>query len=234
MPFMMDDDDMYISMPLVIGIYIAIIAFCLLGNLAVIVIVVARPVLHTSTSYFLISLSVADLFVGGVVVSLTLAHKLNLHYASGFGRLACVVPPYLELTCITASVYSLLCVSIDRYRAIVLARKPARDGLIILSFAMVWVGSLLYAAKVFLQDYLTVNSGDPISASDTTPAFQTAETASGSASNTTSPYVKAETTSGGPEDLYSLDTSFCSLLVEEDTADLPFRSLVTFRPLSNS
>ncbi|KAH9518749.1 hypothetical protein Btru_006138 [Bulinus truncatus] len=202
----MDDDEVYISKSLVIGIYISIIATCFLGNFVVILIVALRPVLHTSTGYFLLSLSVADLFVGVVVVSLTLAHKLNYEYAAGMGRMACVIPPYLELTCITASVYSLLCVSIDRYRAIVLARKPSSDSFIFISFLVVWVGSFLYSAKVFLQDYLTVNSGDPPSTD----------------SNSTSGYLTSKSTDSNVDN-FSLDTSFCSLLVEEDTANLPFR-----------
>ncbi|XP_059166524.1 QRFP-like peptide receptor [Physella acuta] len=215
------DTENIIPTKLVVVIFILIIIACFLGNLAVILVVIFRPVLHTSTSFFLLSLSIADLLVGIVVVSLTLVHKLNMDYAQNVSDLACVVLPFIELACVTASVYSLLFVSIDRYRAIVLARKPAQNTSIALSFVLVWVWAFVYSAKIFVQDFFnsSIDEEQPIEHS----IENTTDIISVVTNETTAEVLPVINTTVSQVDLP--ERAYCSILVEEDDDDLPYRIL---------
>ncbi|XP_041371489.1 QRFP-like peptide receptor [Gigantopelta aegis] len=126
-----------------------ILVLCVAGNLTVILIVALRKDMHTVPNIFITSLSASDLLIGLVALTLTI---IQINGLMPFNKASCLLPVYFESVAFTASVYSLLAVTFDRYTAVVLATTKAwtiRTGVRIV-FA-VWLTSCVYSAKMFFS-----------------------------------------------------------------------------------
>ncbi|KAJ8980735.1 hypothetical protein NQ317_011383, partial [Molorchus minor] len=82
------------------------------GNLIVIWIVLAHKRMRTVTNYFLLNLSVADTMVSTLNVTFNFVYMLNSHWP--FGELYCKITQFIAVLSISASVFSLMSISIDR------------------------------------------------------------------------------------------------------------------------
>lgn len=101
-----------------VGAVLAIFSLVtILGNLLVIVSVYRELYLRTITNYFIVSLAVADLMVGGVVmpfsISLEMTNQIWL-----FGTEWCDLWHSFDVLASTASILNLCIISLDRYWAI--------------------------------------------------------------------------------------------------------------------
>ena len=92
----------------IIAVCVLLLVVIILGNLVVILIFLYRPRMRTVTNYYIVSLSVADLLIGLFVVTSTLLEKLS----PTTNKILCVVLPYMQLVCISASVWSLLAITV--------------------------------------------------------------------------------------------------------------------------
>ncbi|KPI99175.1 putative G-protein coupled receptor 52 [Papilio xuthus] len=92
---------------------------------------------HEVINYYLLSLAVADLLCGLLVV------PLSVHAAAVgrwvFGGLVCRLTGYIEVTLWSVSVYTFMWISVDRYLAV---RKPLRYETVSLTVAIFFI--LLY------------------------------------------------------------------------------------------
>ncbi|XP_036003536.1 trace amine-associated receptor 1-like [Fundulus heteroclitus] len=86
------------------------------GNLLVITSVIYFKQLHTPTNYLILSLAVADLLVGALVLLFNMA--LSLQSCLYFGDLVCKIRRSLDISLMTTSILNLCCISIDRYYAV--------------------------------------------------------------------------------------------------------------------
>ncbi|KAJ6640304.1 Tachykinin-like peptides receptor 86C [Pseudolycoriella hygida] len=124
----------------------------IVGNCIVIWIVLAHREMRTTTNYLLLNLSVADLLMSCLNCAFNFIYMLNSDWP--FGTLYCSVNNFMGNATVTASVFTLVAISFDRYVAIVRplhrrnSRKKAR-----MFVASIWVLSvtlslpgLLYSA----------------------------------------------------------------------------------------
>ena len=126
-----------------------ILVLCVAGNLTVILIVALRRDMHTVPNIFITSLSASDLLIGLVALTLTI---IQINGLIPFNKTSCLLPVYFESIAITASVYSLLAVTFDRYKAVVLATSKAwsiQTG--VRMVIAVWLTSFVYSAKLFFS-----------------------------------------------------------------------------------
>ena len=100
--------------PLIFGV-IAVLGF--VGNLLVIVVVVANKQMRSTTNILIISLALADLLFIVVCVPFTAVGFVVPSWP--FGRLFCKLYGYVIFVTAHASVYTLVLMSLDRYLAVV-------------------------------------------------------------------------------------------------------------------
>ncbi|XP_054420670.1 adenosine receptor A3 isoform X1 [Pteronotus mesoamericanus] len=113
----------YITMEVVIGLC------AIVGNVLVIWVVKLNPSLHTTTFYFIVSLALADIAVGVLVMPLAIVISLGItiHFYS------CLFMSCLMLVFTHASILFLLAIAVDRYLRVKLtvrSRIPEIPGYI--------------------------------------------------------------------------------------------------------
>ncbi|XP_014681069.1 PREDICTED: alpha-2C adrenergic receptor-like [Priapulus caudatus] len=116
--------------------------FMVVGNIMVVIAIAREKSLKQVQNWFLASLAMADMFIGGLIVPFTLAQELMGYWY--FSVIWCEIWKALDVLLCTASTLSLCAISLDRYWSITQAvkyvqkRTPMRVAVLI---AAVWIVS---------------------------------------------------------------------------------------------
>ncbi|XP_054166956.1 RYamide receptor-like [Oppia nitens] len=89
----------------------------IIGNGFIIYIVLKEKRMQTVTNFFILNLAVGDLLMAVLCIPFTFVADLLLHYWP-FGSFMCVIVGYSQVVSVFISAYTLIAISIDRYRAI--------------------------------------------------------------------------------------------------------------------
>ncbi|KAL8622617.1 hypothetical protein ACOMHN_009251 [Nucella lapillus] len=102
----------------VMGVMLALFSLVVIvGNVMVIVAVFKELYLRTVTNYFIVSLAIADVMVGGVVMPFAISREIT-NEVWLFGQEWCDLWHSLDVLASTASILNLCVISLDRYWAI--------------------------------------------------------------------------------------------------------------------
>ncbi|XP_060751299.1 histamine receptor H2b [Tachysurus vachellii] len=140
-------------------VLVMFIAFTVAGNVLVCLAVCTSRRLHRISSCFVVALAVTDLLVGLLV--LPLSATLELHNGRWpLGGTVCNIYLSADVTLGTASIFTLLAISVDRYMAIsaplsyTTRLTPARAAAVIL---VIWIASLTVAFAPIHMGWNTVD-----------------------------------------------------------------------------
>ena len=101
-----------------LGVLLAMFSFItVLGNILVITAVVKEVYLRTVTNYLIVSLAIADVMVGGIVMPFGISYELT-NYVWYYGPEWCDLWHSFDVLGSTASILNLCIISLDRYWAI--------------------------------------------------------------------------------------------------------------------
>ncbi|CAH1795915.1 unnamed protein product [Owenia fusiformis] len=132
----------------VIGVVLTLIALAtVFGNLLVVVAVCTTQALKTMTGYFIVSLACADIAVAILVVPWNIYQLVtNLNWP--FGTVFCRLFISFDIMFTSASIYNLLCISIDRYIAI---SKPFQYQQMITQRTVIFMIAACWLMPIFIS-----------------------------------------------------------------------------------
>nr|8X5X_B Chain B, Histamine H1 receptor,Soluble cytochrome b562 [synthetic construct]8X5Y_B Chain B, Histamine H1 receptor,Soluble cytochrome b562 [synthetic construct]8X63_B Chain B, Histamine H1 receptor,Soluble cytochrome b562 [synthetic construct]8X64_B Chain B, Histamine H1 receptor,Soluble cytochrome b562 [synthetic construct] len=119
-----DDDKTTMASPQLMPLVVVLSTICLVTvglNLLVLYAVRSERKLHTVGNLYIVSLSVADLIVGAVVMPMNILYLLMSKWS--LGRPLCLFWLSMDYVASTASIFSVFILCIDRYRSV---QQPLR------------------------------------------------------------------------------------------------------------
>ncbi|KAM5284311.1 neuropeptide FF receptor 2 isoform 1-T2 [Hipposideros larvatus] len=118
--------------------YFLIFFLCMVGNTVVCFIVMRNKHMHTVTNLFILNLAISDLLVGIFCMPITLLDNIIAGWP--FGSTMCKISGLVQGISVAASVFTLVAISVDRFRCVVYPFKPkltVKTALVII--VIIWV-----------------------------------------------------------------------------------------------
>ncbi|CAH0729217.1 unnamed protein product, partial [Brenthis ino] len=126
-------------------LFAGMVVVATVGNVVVIWIVLANKRMRSVTNYFLVNLSVADAMVSTLNVTFNFTYMLYSDWP--FGHFYCKFCQFIAVLSISASVFTLMAISIDRYVAIMSPLRPRLGKRATLGIAAaIWAGSSIISS----------------------------------------------------------------------------------------
>ncbi|XP_062991277.1 neuropeptide FF receptor 2 [Elgaria multicarinata webbii] len=134
--------DFYLHQPLVAAVfiisYLFIFLLCMIGNGVVCFIVLRSKHMRTVTNLFILNLAVSDLLVGIFCMPTTLLD--NIISGWPFGNVVCKMNGMVQGISVSASVFTLVAIAVDRFRSIVYPFKQKLTvWTAVVIIAVIWV-----------------------------------------------------------------------------------------------
>ena len=125
----------------VVGVLLAVFSLVVvIGNVMVIIAVFKEIYLRTVTNYFIVSLAIADVMVGGVVMPFSISNEMT-NSMWLYGQAWCDLWRSLDVLASTASILNLCVISLDRYWAItdpIAYPSKMSNGKVCILIMLVW------------------------------------------------------------------------------------------------
>ncbi|XP_061841742.1 neuropeptide FF receptor 1-like [Nerophis lumbriciformis] len=102
--------------------YLFIFLLCMVGNLLVCLIVLGSRRMRTVTNMFILNLAVSDLLVGIFCIPTTLVDNLITGWP--FSKIMCKLSGFVQGVSVSASVFTLVAIAVERFRCIVYPLYP--------------------------------------------------------------------------------------------------------------
>ncbi|XP_060071522.1 QRFP-like peptide receptor [Ylistrum balloti] len=125
-------------------IYSVIMTGAIIGNLLVIIVILANKSMRTITNVFLVSLTISDTLIAGWNMPIQLGYYIHDDWT--LGEVMCKLSAYLQTVNVQASIFTLTAVAIERYYAISYplksrhVRTATRAGVLLV---FIWIITLL-------------------------------------------------------------------------------------------
>uniref|UniRef100_A0A8C9SX85 Neuropeptide FF receptor 1 n=1 Tax=Scleropages formosus TaxID=113540 RepID=A0A8C9SX85_SCLFO len=118
--------------------YLFIFLLCMVGNGLVCLIVLRNRRMRTVTNLFILNLAISDLLVGVFCIPTTLVDNLITGWP--FTNAVCKMSGLVQGMSVSASVFTLVAIAVDRYRCIVYPFKPKLTLLVAkVTIGLIWV-----------------------------------------------------------------------------------------------
>ncbi|XP_078587398.1 5-hydroxytryptamine receptor 4-like [Branchiostoma floridae x Branchiostoma japonicum] len=134
-----------------------VILLTIVGNILVISTVALFRSLRSLTNYFVVSLAVADLLVGVIVMTLGTQYEVSGRWRHG--EIFCLIFTSMDISLTTCSIMHLSCIAFDRYYAICHPFKyPTKMShrKMVLMIAMCWVVPVIMAYVPIMNRWNTI------------------------------------------------------------------------------
>ncbi|XP_071338165.1 neuropeptide FF receptor 1 like 2 [Trachinotus anak] len=102
--------------------YLFIFLLCMVGNILVCLIVLENRRMRTVTNLFILNLAISDLLVGIFCIPTTLVDNLITGWP--FSNIVCKMSGFVQGVSVSASVFTLVAISVERFRCIVYPLQP--------------------------------------------------------------------------------------------------------------
>ncbi|XP_032873829.1 neuropeptide FF receptor 2 [Amblyraja radiata] len=132
--------------------YLLIFLLCMLGNSLVCFIVMKNRHMRTVTNLFILNLAISDLLVGIFCMPTTLVDNILTGWP--FGNFVCKMSGLIQGISVSASVFTLVAIAVDRFRCIVYPFKQKLNmtvAAIIISVIWVLAVSIMCPSAIMLQ-----------------------------------------------------------------------------------
>lgn len=133
----------------------------IVGNVTVCYIVLFYQRMRTVTNFFIVNLALGDITMAVLCVPFTLVSNV-LSSRWLFGRVMCTVVPYAQVVSVFLSALTLVAISLDRLRAVILPLKPKLTTSQALAvIAIIWIFALLIPLPTAILSRLSMDNGEP-------------------------------------------------------------------------
>ncbi|KAE8598617.1 hypothetical protein XENTR_v10016877 [Xenopus tropicalis] len=140
------------------------VVLIVLGNSVVILAFIVDRRLRTRSNFFLLNLSICDFLVGAVSISIYIPYKFTGKWM--LGKFLCKLWIIFDYTTTTASAYSVVLISYDRFlsvnKAVLHHSLQKRHSQTALNMTLVWICSfIIYGPAVLLWETITGTNNLP-------------------------------------------------------------------------
>ncbi|KAF7651833.1 hypothetical protein LDENG_00104840 [Lucifuga dentata] len=118
--------------------YFFIFVLCMVGNILVCLIILENRRMRTVTNLFILNLAISDLLVGIFCIPTTLVDNLITGWP--FSNVVCKTSGFVQGTSVSASVFTLVAIAVERFRCIVFPLRPKLTVLVAkAATVLIWV-----------------------------------------------------------------------------------------------
>nr|WAU40812.1 LPXRFa-R [Scomber japonicus]BDQ32222.1 LPXRFamide peptide receptor [Scomber japonicus] len=118
--------------------YFFIFLLCMVGNILVCLIVLGNRRMRTVTNLFILNLAISDLLVGIFCIPTTLVDNLITGWP--FSNTVCKMSGFVQGVSVSASVFTLVAIAVERFRCIVYPLQPKPTILVAkAAIVLIWV-----------------------------------------------------------------------------------------------
>ncbi|KAM6944211.1 neuropeptide FF receptor 1 like 2 [Lycodopsis pacificus] len=119
-------------------VYFLIFLLCMVGNILVCLIVLENRHMRTVTNLFILNLAISDLLVGIFCIPTTLVDNLITGWP--FSNTVCKMSGFVQGMSVSASVFTLVAIAVERFRCIVYPLEPKATVLVAkAAIVLIWV-----------------------------------------------------------------------------------------------